>query len=156
MVPEDKQEQLIRTFKQLLREERYSSQAEIVEALNNYGFDNVNQSKVSRMLARFGAVRTRNSKMAMVYCLPVELGIPTINSQIKSLVLDINHNGFLIVIHTSPGSASLVARMLDSLSKSEGILGTIAGDDTIFVTPTDIKYIDDLYSSMLEMFEQND
>ncbi len=156
MVAEDRQEQLVRTFKQLLREECYSSQSEIVEALAKKGFENINQSKVSRMLARFGAVRTRNTKMAMVYCLPVELGVPTINSQIKNLVLDINHNGYLIVISTSPGCAPLVARMLDSLSKSEGILGTIAGDDTIFVTPTDVRNIDDLYNSMLEMFEQND
>lgn len=156
MATEDRQEQLVRTFKQLLREECYSSQAEIAEALAKKGFENINQSKVSRMLARFGAVRTRNTKMAMVYCLPVELGVPTISSQIKSLVLDISHNGYMIVISTSPGCAPLVARMLDSLSKSEGILGTIAGDDTIFVTPTDVRNIEELHRSMLDMFEQND
>ena len=38
----------------------------------------------------------------------------------------------LIVIKTSPGAAQLIARLLDSIGKSEGILGTIAGDDTIF------------------------
>ena len=40
----------------------------------------------------------------------------------------------MIVIHTSPGSASLVARHLD-INRPGGILGTIAGDDTIFVAP---------------------
>ena len=152
----DNQKNLIKCFKQLLREEKYSSQAEIVEAMNKMGFSNINQSKVSRMLTRFGAVRTRNTKMNMVYCLPVELGVPTINSQLKSLVLDIGHNGSLIVIHTSPGAAQMIARMLDSLSKSEGILGTIAGDDTIFITPVELENIEDLCDSIQELFEQTD
>jgi transcriptional regulator of arginine metabolism len=106
------------------------------------------------MLSRFGAVRTRNAKTEMVYCLPVELGIPTINSPLKNLVLDVDHNGIILVIHTTPGAAQLIARMLDSLGKAEGILGTIAGDDTIFITPTAETDIDELYDSVLELFEQ--
>ena len=154
MKPGEKQEQLVKAFKALLREERFGSQAEIVTALNEIGFENINQSKVSRMLSRFGAVRTRNAKMEMVYCLPVELGIPTINSPLKNLVLDVDHNGIILVIHTTPGAAQLIARMLDSLGKAEGILGTIAGDDTILITPTAESDIDELYDSVLELFEQ--
>jgi hypothetical protein len=52
------------------------------------------------------------------------------------------------------GAAQLIARMLDSLGKAEGILGTIAGDDTIFITPTAETDIDELYDSVLELFEQ--
>jgi transcriptional regulator of arginine metabolism len=106
------------------------------------------------MLSRFGAVRTRNAKMEMVYCLPVELGVPTTSSPLKNLVLDVDHNGALVVIHTSPGAAQLIARLLDSLGKAEGILGTIAGDDTIFITPTSDTDIEELYLSALELFEQ--
>lgn len=69
-----KQEELVRAFKALLKEEKFSSQGEIVVALQEQGFDNINQSKVSRMLTKFGAVRTRNAKMEMVYCLPAETG----------------------------------------------------------------------------------
>jgi transcriptional regulator of arginine metabolism len=87
------------------------------------------------MLTKFGAVRTRNAKMEMVYCLPAELGVPTTSSPLKNLVLDIDYNDAVVVIHTSPGAAQLIARLLDSLGKAEGILGTIAGDDTIFTTP---------------------
>ncbi|SUI40242.1 Arginine repressor [Serratia marcescens] len=61
-----KQEDLIKTFKALLKEEKFSSQGEIVLALQEEGFENINQSKVSRMLTKFGAVRTRNAKMEMV------------------------------------------------------------------------------------------
>ncbi|NLJ93337.1 MAG: transcriptional regulator ArgR [Aeromonadales bacterium] len=150
----DKQEPLVKVFKALLKEERFSSQAEIVTALQEAGFDNINQSKVSRMLSKFGAVRTRNAKMEMVYCLPIELGVPTSSSQLKNLVLDVGHNNALIVIHTSPGAAQLIARMLDSLGKAEGILGTIAGDDTIFITPTHDTPVATLYKSVLVLFEQ--
>lgn len=150
----DKQDALVRAFKILLKEERFGSQSEIVEALKNQGFDNISQSKVSRMLSRFGAVRARNAKQEMVYCLPPELGIPTAQSPLKHLVLDVMHNKVMIIIRTSPGAAQLIARMLDSLSQADGVLGTIAGDDTIFIAPTDIDKIDETLQMVEELFAQ--
>ncbi|CVB80723.1 Arginine repressor [Serratia marcescens] len=149
-----KQEDLIKTFKALLKEEKFSSQGEIVLALQEEGFENINQSKVSRMLTKFGAVRTRNAKMEMVYCLPAELGVPTTTSPLKNLVLDVDHNDAVVVIHTSPGAAQLIARLLDSLGKSQGILGTIAGDDTIFVTTSNGFTAQKLHEAILGVFEQ--
>jgi len=149
-----KQEELVKAFKALLKEEKFSSQGEIVQALQDDGFENINQSKVSRMLTKFGAVRTRNAKMEMVYCLPAEMGVPTTTSPLKNLVLDVDHNDAVVVIHTSPGAAQLIARLLDSLGKSEGILGTIAGDDTIFTTPARGFSVSQLYEAILILFEQ--
>lgn len=150
-----KQEELVKAFKALLKEEKFSSQGEIVQALQEEGFENINQSKVSRMLTKFGAVRTRNAKMEMVYCLPAELGVPTTSSPLKNLVLDIDYNDAVVVIHTSPGAAQLIARLLDSLGKAEGILGSIAGDDTIFTTPARGFTVKDLHDAILVLFEQN-
>lgn len=144
---------LTRAFKELLNQERFGSQNEIVDALKKQGFTGINQSKISRMLSKFGAVRTRNTKMEMVYCLPNELSVPNTSSPLKNLVLDIDHNSMLIVIKTTPGAAQLIARLLDSIGKSEGILGTIAGDDTIFVTPTSDKPIDELLQNIQRLFE---
>ncbi|MCW9714720.1 MULTISPECIES: transcriptional regulator ArgR [Avibacterium] len=149
----DKNDNLISAFKTLLEQERFGSQGEIVNALQQLGFSNINQSKVSRMLTKFGAVRTRNSRMEMVYCLPAELSVPTSSSPLKNLVLDIDHNDFLIVVKTSPGAAQLIARLLDSVGKADGILGTIAGDDTIFITPTAGTAILDLMQRVQELFE---
>lgn len=150
----NKQDELIKTFKILLKEERYSSQGEIVAALQEAGYKNINQSKVSRMLTKFGAVRTRNAKMETVYCLPVELSVPSTTSPLKNLVIDIDHNDYLLVIHTTPGAAQLIARLLDSVGKAEGILGTIAGDDTIFITPATGFTIEQLHSVVINLFEQ--
>ena len=149
----EKIDSLGEAFKSLLREEKFSSQSEIVQALQELGFEHINQSKVSRMLSKFGAVRTRNTKMEMVYQLPAELSLPTTSSPLKNLVIDIDHNEILVVIHTSPGAAQLIARLLDSIGKSEGILGTIAGDDTIFITPTRGTSITTLIENITELFE---
>lgn len=148
-------DQLTKAFKELLNQERFASQSEIVEALKNQGFQTINQSKVSRMLSKFGAVRTRNTKMEMVYCLPSELSVPATSSPLKNLVLDIDHNDFVIVIKTSPGAAQLIARLLDSIGKPEGILGSIAGDDTIFVTPTQNTTIKALLAQIQALFESS-
>ena len=119
------------------------------------GFSNINQSKVSRMLTKFGAVRTRNTRMEMVYCLPGELSVPNTSSPLRNLVLDIDHNDLLIVVRTSPGAAQLIARLLDSVGKAEGILGTIAGDDTIFITPTRNTDIQKLIHNIQKLFENS-
>jgi transcriptional regulator of arginine metabolism len=155
MTGQKKQEALVQAFKDLLKQEQFGSQGEIVEALKGQGFDNISQSKVSRMLSKYGAVRTRNARQDMVYCLPAELGVPTAKSPLKQLVLDIEHNGVMIIIRTSPGAAQLIARLLDSLGKSDGVLGTIAGDDTIFIAPSDIKKIDDTIMRLHELFLKN-
>ena len=153
MQPQDKQEALIKAFKALLKEENFGSQGEIVEALKEQGFDNISQSKVSRMLSKFGAVRTRNAKQEMVYCLPAEMGVPTAKSPLRQLVIDIMHNEMMIIIRTSPGAAQLIARLLDSRGKADGVLGTIAGDDTIFIAPAKISEIDVTLDRVRTLFD---
>lgn len=155
MTGQQKQEALVQAFKDLLKQEQFSSQGEIVDALKTEGFDNISQSKVSRMLSKFGAVRTRNARQEMVYCLPAELGVPTAKSPLKQLVLDIEHNDVMIIIRTSPGAAQLIARLLDSLSKSDGVLGTIAGDDTIFIAPTNVTEIKQTIATLELLFSKN-
>ncbi|MCV2884755.1 transcriptional regulator ArgR [Aestuariibacter sp. AA17] len=149
----NKQEELIKAFKAILKREDFGSQGEIVDALKSQGFDNISQSKVSRMLSKFGAVRTRNARGDMVYCLPPELGMPTAKSPLKQLVLDIVHNNVMIIIRTSPGAAQLIARLLDSLSKADGVLGTIAGDDTIFIAPSNVDEIESTRTMIESLFD---
>jgi len=152
---QQKQEALVQAFKGLLKQEQFGSQGEIVEALKAQGFENISQSKVSRMLSKFGAVRIRNAREDMVYCLPAGLGVPTAKSPLRQLVLDIEHNEMMIIIRTSPGAAQLIASLLDSLSKSDGVLGTIAGDDTIFIAPTNVTKIQQTISKLEMLFSKN-
>ena len=152
-MPANKQDELIKTFKDMLKSEGYGSQVDIVEALKSQGFDNISQSKVSRLLSKFGAVRARDARGNMVYCLPPELGMPTAKSPLKQLVLDVVHNNVMVIIRTSPGAAQLIARLLDSLGRADGVLGTIAGDDTIFIAPENIEEIEILRKKVVALFE---
>lgn len=115
-----------------------TTQEAIALALEGKGHQ-VNQSKISRLLRKLNAIKTQNDQGAMVYCLPHDAEAPPIHSSLEALVIDIVANEQLIVIKTSPGAASLIARVLDQ--KKCEILGTIAGDDTIFVAPESIQNI---------------
>ena len=129
-------------LRQLLSEGAASTQEELREELEARGFS-VTQSTISRDLKRVGAVKAIDAAGRTIYRLEgsgiAPLAMPT--GSLRDLVNAIRTNGNMIVINTSPGSASLVARHLDA-HRPGGILGTIAGDDTIFVAPENLKQID--------------
>lgn len=51
----------VQTFKKLLKEQNYGSQGELAQALAQHGYPNIAQAKISRLLARLGAVKMRNA-----------------------------------------------------------------------------------------------
>lgn len=134
------QEPLIEALKQLLHNQKSSTQEQICQALEAQGHE-INQSKVSRLLRKINAVKVVNARGLTIYSLPREPAPPTINSRLKNLIVDVVHNETLVVIFTSPGCASMVARILDHNQITTEILGTIAGDDTIFVAPKSISTV---------------
>lgn len=132
---------IVEDLRQLLLSGSASTQDEICQALAARGHE-VNQSKVSRTLRKLGAVKGKNERGEIVYRIPFEPAPPTLNDNIASLILALNHNENLLVVTTSPGAAQLVARIVDYHNKSLGVLATIAGDDTVLVIPSSIKQID--------------
>lgn len=125
----------LNVLKKILESGKNSTQEDIREMLEAKGFD-VNQSTISRDLKKLGSIKGTDSKGRTTYRLSDTSNETSFLAQsMTDLILDITHNDSLIVIQTTPGSASLVARQLD-INKPAGILGTIAGDDTIFVAPS--------------------
>lgn len=112
-----------------------------MKALQKKGFD-VNQSKISRLLRKLTAIKIKNERGETVYALPKEPAPPSAKSPLIHLILNIAANENLVVIQTSPGSASLIARLIDYHERESTILATLAGDDTIFVAPKSIKDIE--------------
>jgi transcriptional regulator of arginine metabolism len=143
----------IMVLRQLLREGSASTQEELGKALKQKKF-HVTQSTISRDLRRIGAIKTTNSEGEIVYKLSEETFLmPTaMSDSLGQMLLDITSNENMIVLHTSPGSASLVARHIDSMRTSLGILGTIAGDDTIFIAPASTKKISSLIQKIKDEF----
>jgi transcriptional regulator of arginine metabolism len=117
-----------RVILSLLEQERIVSQGELVERLRREGFS-VTQSSVSRDLRDLGAV-----KVAGRYAAPAEMGegagaLPAIRPFLRSARPAGPH---LLVVQTLPGAAQTVAVALDRARWPE-VVGTIAGDDTVFV-----------------------
>ena len=84
----------------------------------------------------------------MIYILPDELAVPKSKHSIESVVLSVKHNGMQIILKTGIGGAPLISRMLDSMGESAGILGTLAGDDTIFIAPVEVVRIEEIAQSI--------
>ncbi len=120
---------LISALHELLRYKKVGTQDEIKLHLEKKGFL-VNQVKISRLLHKVGAIKMTEENQ-IVYRLPAEMVSISPNDSLKQLILNIDHNDSTVVIQTAPGCAQFVARFLD-MKKDLGILGTVAGDDTIF------------------------
>lgn len=141
-------------LRELIREGEAYTQDDLCKALKQKKFD-VTQSTISRDLRRIGAIKSVNRDGEIVYKLPEEhqKTLPlTVSHSLGGLLLGIEANESLIVLHTAPSSASLVARHLDSMRAELGILGTIAGDDAIFVAPASAKKIPQLMKLIKEEF----
>ena len=132
---------LVDDLRLLLRAGDANSQEQLCATLEAQGHV-VNQSKISRLLRKIGAIKSKNETGQIVYRLPLEPAPPTPESKLSDLVIEMVANESTIIVYTSPGAAQLIARVLDYHKQQLEILGVIAGDDTIFIAPTSVKKID--------------
>lgn len=127
-----------RDLLRILHEGGARSQKDIVAALQAAGHD-VTQATVSRDLRQVGAAKVRGNG-GFVYRLTDEmprsqngdLVARSLRRTLDDFAIDVRVAGSLVVVITAPGHASAVARALD-LSGIDTVVGTVAGDDTIFV-----------------------
>lgn len=147
------------TLREILLKGQATTQKEIIEALEALGI-RCSQPKVSRLLHQIGAVKVVDTNGKTQYRLPHETGlIHELNASqerniIAKWVLSLSSNDTMIVIHTTPGAAGMVARILDQQRMELNLLGTIAGDDTIFISPKitkEIKETKRLISQLLNL-----
>ena len=123
-------------IRRLILGQKVATQEDLRALLASQGFD-VTQGTLSRDLARLGARRAPAAEGGTVYVLPAEgvSGAPAgLLEALDPLVRGVRDNGTLVVVHTTPGAAQAVALALDQARLPE-VLGTIAGDDTVFVAP---------------------
>ena len=122
-----------RAIEKLIRTHELASQEEVAEQLSRLGFD-VTQATVSRDLEQIGAVKVRRSGH-LSYALPGEVQAapePRLAALLRDFARSVETAGNLVVVKTPPGSAHLIGVALDQ-SRLDEIVGTICGDDTIFV-----------------------
>ena len=124
-----------RAVADLIRENALGSQEEVAARLSGLGFE-VTQATVSRDLEQLGALKVRREGR-ITYALPDQLGAngaapSRLASVLRDWVRSIDIAATIVVLKTPPGSAHLVGVALDESALAE-IVGTICGDDTIFI-----------------------
>lgn len=135
----DPRDQRLRTIADLIRSRPISSQDELAEGLSALGFT-VTQATISRDLEQIGAIKVRRESR-LTYALPDQVAPaadgPQLAAVVRDFVRSVDFAGNLVVLKTPPGSAHLVGVALDHAGLPE-VLGTICGDDTIFVAVRDV------------------
>lgn len=128
----------IEALKMLISSKELTCQEDVLKALQKEGFK-LTQATLSRDMKQLKIAKAASMNGKYVYVLPNETmyrRIPNPPSALEMLktpgFLAINFSGNMIVIKTRPGYASSIAYNIDN-SNIDEILGTIAGDDTIFI-----------------------
>ncbi|HAM01115.1 MAG TPA: arginine repressor [Acidimicrobiaceae bacterium] len=124
----------------LLETNAVASQGQLVDLLAAEGID-ATQTTVSRDLEELGALKVRVPGGDTVYALP-ELPVRQVAPEdhlrrvLGEWVAEMAWSGNLVVLRTPPGSAHVVGSALDR-SRFPGVVGTVAGDDTVLVVASD-------------------
>jgi len=126
-----------RAIADLLRRQSVRSQDELRKLLMDRGFD-ATQTTLSRDLKALGVLKGPSG-----YALPDALrpganGHASLRMAIREHALEATPAANLVVVKTAPGHAQPVALAVDN-ALPEGVLGTVAGDDTVFIAASDAR-----------------
>lgn len=110
---------------ELVQTGSFRTQRELVRAIQARTGKRIDQASVSRQLTSLGA-----RKVDGIYSLGAELEMASHVHDLVSTAADC-----LVVLHVDLAFASVVAQAIDD-AELDGVLGTIAGDDTVFVATT--------------------
>ena len=122
-------------LRRLLAERPVTSQDEVLRLLRQHGHA-VTQATASRDLAAIGAEKDARERYRVAGALPANgaggAGDDERAELLREFVLAVDHSANLAVLRTTPGSAATVASALDR-APLDGMLATLAGDDTVLV-----------------------
>ena len=129
---------------ELLEQNLVSSQMQLSELLKNKGVE-ITQGTLSRDLDELGAKKIRPDSGRAFYAVgnteetiaPTTVGTrEKLRKMLDDLLVSSDHSGNIAVPRTPPGAAAFLASFIDRVSMDE-VVGTIAGDDTVFVLARD-------------------
>jgi transcriptional regulator of arginine metabolism len=115
---------------EIVRKQEVHSQEELVAFLEADGIE-ATQATLSRDIRELGLVKGRNGYQVSdePHLAPSD---DLLRRAFKQYVIQTGVSGNILMIRTSPGNAHSIGVVLDAAQWPE-VLGTIAGDDTIFV-----------------------
>lgn len=132
---------------ELIEEKAIETQDELVDELRKSGF-NVTQATISRDIKDLRLVKVMDEEGRYRYVSLNKTEEDVSNKLITLLsqsLVSIDYAGNIIVLKTLAGTAMAAAAAIDALNFKD-IVGTLAGDDTIFVLVRDVKNISEVLS----------
>ena len=149
----------LETLKMLISSHELSSQEEVLKALQKEGYK-LTQATLSRDLKQLKVAKAASMNGKYVYVLPNETMYKRVSKPrtLREMMMSpgfvsINFSSNMVVIKTRPGYASSIAYNIDNSDIPE-ILGTIAGDDTIFLVKKDGAEEDDIINALAEIIPE--
>lgn len=147
----DRQRKLI----EIITSQIICTQKELAKALQLKGFK-VTQATISRDIKELGLVKVPSGNHLYRYALPADSRGPNPISRLHKVfrdsVINIDYSENIIVIRTLTGNAHAVAACLD-YSEWEGVLGTVAGDDTILMIVKPKATVEKIYRKLTNLLE---
>ena len=135
-----------RALIEILSGAEFSSQGAVLQALSARGY-RVTQSSISRDFKECGVV-----KVGGVYRTSATMELGESAGSVRSLLREVSLAGEnMLIVKTDPGLASPVALAIDR-GKVSGVLGTIAGDDTIFIAISSEKVKGEIFKKMSNLY----
>lgn len=132
----------LQALRMLISSKELCCQDDVLKALAKEGYS-VTQATLSRDMKQLKVAKATNMSGKYFYVLPNETMYKRVSSPkraaemlLTSGFMSVNFSGNIGVIKTRPGYASSLAYNID-YSGIPAILGTIAGDDTIFIVIKD-------------------
>ena len=140
--------------RQIIGQHCYSTQEEIRRELAERGFADISQSTISRLLRRLGVAKAQNANGKKVYTLVDDQLEPAGSTRsVHDMVRAVVHNQQMVLVHTTPGAATVVARLLDRHADPE-TLGAVAGNDVVLVAPRHISRTRQAHAAVVRTLEQ--
>ena len=136
-----------REILRLIDSQRLHTHAELLAALQGQGIA-ASQGTLSRDLRQLGIVKTADGYATPTRSQGEDAARTVLSRLVSQFMVGIEAAQNLVILRTEPGGANALAQVLDEANLSE-IIGTIAGDDTIFVATAD-SYTADRVRAMLE------
>jgi transcriptional regulator of arginine metabolism len=136
---------------EIIRKRLVHSQEELSSLLKREGAE-VTQSTLSRDIRELGLVKVRGCYQSPGEIQSSPPADEVLRRALGQFVIRTGVSGNMIVVRTSPGNAHSVGVVLDAAQWPE-VLGTVAGDDTVFVLLSNERLGKKLLSRIRELSE---
>ncbi|WP_066648171.1 arginine repressor [Christensenella timonensis] len=139
----------------LIENDEIETQEELVTRLNESGFK-VTQATISRDIKELQLIKVQASSGAYKYAVNKKHktnDMDILMRIFKDTVLSIDFASNLLVIKTLSGSANAAAEVIDSLHFN-GVMGTLAGDNTIFVATDCQQASEDIAGKLMKIINK--